>query len=245
MKTLTFTLPTSKDDIKIGEKFGFLKSAKNSVFNSVSKASKSTKSSFRDVSKKMKMTGGMAKVPEGGTVKKIVIALVVIAVIVVGINALKGDESPSQNGDGRVEIMPAKATQQLDKSYTFPLTDSKGDVVSEIKFEIRKAELKDEIIVQGQRATSVKGRTFLILDLLIKNDNDASININTRDYVRLSVNGDDENRKAPEIHNDPVQIQPISTKETRLGFTINDTDENIVLFVGEINGDKDKIELSF
>jgi hypothetical protein len=57
------------------------------------------------------------------------------------------------------------------------------------------------------------------------------------------VNGNTSELLAPDIHNDPVEVQAISTKPTRVGFPINDTDKKLTLFIGEINGQKDKVEL--
>jgi hypothetical protein len=49
---------------------------------------------------------------------------------------------------------------------------------------------------------------------------------------------------APEIHNDPVEVQALSTKYTRLAFPIDDTYKDLTLYVGEINGHKDAIKLN-
>lgn len=137
-----------------------------------------------------------------------------------------------------------KAEQKINKSFTFPVKDDRGDKIAEIQYTIESADLQDEIIIKGDRAKAVKGRTFFILNIKIENDSNKNMQINSRDYVRISLDGSKE-LLASEIHNDPVQVQAISTKYTRLGFPINAADKNIILHVGEIDGIKTKIPINF
>lgn len=149
----------------------------------------------------------------------------------------------TQGVSDKPEVKSAKSESAVDREFSFPLKDAKGEKIAEIKYMIEKAELRDEIIVKGQKATAVRGRTFLIFNLKITNEYKSDIEIDSRDYIRLSVNGDRQVWLAPEIHNDPVQVQAISTKYTRVGFPINESDANLVLRVGEIDGEKEEIPL--
>jgi hypothetical protein len=151
---------------------------------------------------------------------------------------------PVASTDTRVAVEKAKASQTINKEFSFPLKDDKGTVITSIKYTVQSAELHDEIIVQGQRASSVKGRTFLIISLKITNDFNKGVDIQSKDYIRLIVNGNTSEPLAPDIHNDPVSVQAISTKYTRVGFPINDTDKNMSLRIGELNGDKQTIALN-
>lgn len=146
----------------------------------------------------------------------------------------------------KVNIEKAQATQKLNKDFAFPLKDEKGTEVSKIKFVIESAELRDEIIVKGQRATALDGRDFLVINLKITNDFKKSVALNTRDYIRLAANNNDKELLAPEIHNDPVEIQAQSTKYTRLAFAINESDKNLKLRIGEIDKEnKTVVDLKF
>ena len=172
--------------------------------------------------------------------------LIVVVIILIAFSFLLGGKFTKNSSgvvDQREDAPKAKARQLLNKEFRFPLKDDKEKEVSKIKYFIESAELQDEIIVKGQRAKSVKGRTFLILNLKITNEYNKNIAINSKDYIRLII----DNKKefiAADIHNDPVQIQAISTKYTRIGFPINDTDTNLNLQIGEVNGRKETIKLN-
>ncbi len=147
-------------------------------------------------------------------------------------------------GDDRISPPEAIASQQLNKSFAFPIRDGEGNVVELVSYEIERASLQNSFIYQGKLAKSVKGRTFLIFDLKITNPYSKAIQINTRDYIRIKVNNSKE-LLAPEIHNDPVEIQAKSTKFTRIGMPINESDREITIFIGELQGKKQEIKLNF
>lgn len=180
--------------------------------------------------------------------KYIFIASVLVAIVLVifGLTRVMSNKSTSSGTLGeQVEIAAPKAKIDLNKEFSFPLLNDKGQEISSIRYVIENAELQDEIIVKGQKATSVKGKTFLIVNLKVTNEYNKAITINTRDYIRLVVNGNDKELLAPEIHNDPVEVLAISTKYTRVGFTISDSDQSLKLKIGEITSDKTDVDLNF
>jgi hypothetical protein len=171
--------------------------------------------------------------------------LIIIGGIIVMAGRIVIASSKPTAKDSRAVIKGPKATAVINKEFSFPLADSKGKELTRLKYIIESAEIRDEIIVKGTRATSVAGRTFLILNIKLINDYDKAIDVKARDYLRVTLNGNESELLAADIHNDPVNLQAISTKITRLGFPINDSDTNIVLKVGEITGEKESIPLTF
>jgi len=160
---------------------------------------------------------------------------------------LSGDaqNSGTSLGTSSVQVPGAKKTYDINRTLSFPILNNKGDEVSKITYLVEKAELRDEIIVQGRKASSVEGRTFLVITLKLTNSLDTDIEINTRDYVRLQINGSNE-YLAADIHNDPVQVAAIATKSTRIAFPIDDNlNQTLALRVGEIKGEKQEIPLEF
>lgn len=172
---------------------------------------------------------------------------ILLFILVAGVVIVRAISSSSNNLSNtsvvKKEVAGAKAKEDLRKNFSFPLKDDKGKEISTMMYSLESAELLDEIIIKGQTARAVSGRTFLIITMKLTNNYRLGIKINTRDYIRLSVNNSSE-RLAPEIHNDPVEVQAISTKYTRVGFAINENDRNLVLQVGEIDGPKETINLT-
>lgn len=180
--------------------------------------------------------------------KRLILIVVAIAVslvaILLGKNALNTNWG-NQTADSRVSLREAKARVDINKNFSFPLKDHKGEEVSRIDYSIIDASLQDQIVSKGKSYTTVKGRTILVLNIKITNQYDKSVEINTRDYIRLAV-GNSKELLAADIHNDPVMVQAISTKYTRLGFPIYDSDKNLKILVGEIGASqKEEVAINF
>lgn len=171
-----------------------------------------------------------------------ILAAAIVAVITTTVIVIV--KAQRKSADTRVEVQGAKARQDINAEFPISIKNSKGEEAAKIKMELQSAELRDEIIVAGKRATSVRGRTFLILNLKLTSDFSQSIEINVRNYFRLTTNGKEAELLAADIHNDPVLIQPQSTKYTRIGFPINDTDKQLVLWEGDVSSQKQKVELN-
>lgn len=172
------------------------------------------------------------------------IAVVVVALVVLlKFNPFSGGSSSAVAGTSKTAIKDAIATQDLNREFKFPLKNEKSETLGEIKYVIENAEIRDEIVVKGKKASAVSGRTFMILNLKITNDTNQTVSMNTKDYVRLFVNGNDGEPLSPSIHNDPVVVDAISVKPTRIGFAINESDTQLKLKVGEIQGEKQEITL--
>jgi hypothetical protein len=176
-------------------------------------------------------------------IKKIGIpAIILIVIIAIGARLSTRKSTPTATQvNNEVTTTGPIVKSDINRDFTIPLKDTEGEEVGQLKYTIESAELRNQILVKGAPATAIPGRLFLILNVKIVNDNNQSLKIKTRDYLRLSVNGNLDEWLAPDIHNDPVEVQGISTKYTRIGFPVNDTDNNFVLRAGEITGDKQDI----
>lgn len=171
----------------------------------------------------------------------IAVILVILVAIFVGRNLTT---STTVLGDNKVQLKDAKSQKEINHELQVPIKNSKGEEVTKIKYQIQNAEIRDEILVKGKRATAVSGRVFLILNIKLINDYNRAIEVNTKDFIRLSV-GDSKELFAASIHNDPLTLQPLSVQNSRIGFAINESEKNIKLSIGEIAGEKTTLDLNF
>lgn len=178
--------------------------------------------------------------------KKIIIGALgtIILIVAIGSFVIYGNSKSTTQANQAAAASPAPLLKKnINKEFNFSIKDSNGKEFGKIKYTIDSAELRDEILIKGQRAKAVQGKVFLVLNLKITNDYNNGISINTRDYLRFTLSNQKE-FLAPEIHNDPVEIQAISTKHTRVGLAIDGTVNNIDLAVGEIDGEKETVKIN-
>lgn len=176
----------------------------------------------------------------------VVIGLIIVITVVSFVRSLP--DAQSRPVETTQNVSPnALATINLDRKFEFPLRDETGKEVATFDYVIQSVQLQKQIIVKGQRASAIEGRIFLILNLKITNSEKQTISLNTRDYLRLVVASTSNEQLAPDIHNDPVEVQAISTKYTRVGIAINEEDAKklVQLKVGEIDAEKQNIDLNF
>jgi hypothetical protein len=150
-----------------------------------------------------------------------------------------GNASKSNNA----QVAGATKEQDINKPFSFSIKDEKGAEVSKLSFTVENSEVRDQIIIKGRRATAPSDKTFLVINLKIQNDFNKNIQISTRDYIRLLRNNNDKELLAPEVHNDPVDVQATSTKYTRVAFVVNKSDKDLKLRVGELDKEKTVIDL--
>lgn len=134
----------------------------------------------------------------------------------------------------------------LDKSYEFQARDNSGKAInSKIKMKVAKADKTNQVLVKDQSFTARNHKLFLILNLELKNDATTQLNLLPGDLVRISYNGDDENKYAPDLHNNLVPIAAISTKIDRVGFVVPEETKDFKVYIGELEGKKESVTVTF
>lgn len=189
---------------------------------------------------------GNAPTPSVRNKKKNPIGLI-IALVFVALGVIGGQymiSKPPVKGVNTIAQQTQKQETPINRSFEFAAYDKNKKLsTKKVIYTLITAEKTNEIIIKGKRATAVNGRAFLIVNLKISNSEDDSRFMNTRNYIRIQPKGS-EDKLAPDIHNDTVEIQPLSTKITRVGVPINQSDTEFTLYVGEVEGAKEEITIS-
>lgn len=173
---------------------------------------------------------------------KLLIPLIIILLLVGGTllltktNLVKGITSSSS--------APSVSTQRLalNKSFEVPLTLS-GKESKPIKFTLQNAQLTNRIFVSKKAQFAPANTRYLMLNLLIENENPQGFNMKTRDMVRLiDTNG---KKFAPSYYNKSAAVQPDAVKKDIVGFLVPADIKVHKLQVGLPDKDKETLELKF
>lgn len=176
-----------------------------------------------------------------------VIAVLAVVVIAGGLFIVSRNNSgqvagtQTSNRVTSLESNNAKATAEVYKSFDFEAINQNQDQ-KDIKFTISTVERKDQIMVQGEVKTAPKGSDYLLVRLEIENSHSERLAMTPSDLIRL----DDAGKLfAPDYHNGNVILDPISTKKDLVSFVVKSDAKKFAFQVGELNGDKQKVEISY
>ena len=138
---------------------------------------------------------------------------------------------------------PAKATAEVKRSFEFPAprVGKKGE--KEVTFTLVSAELKDEIKVKGVPRKAGKDSLFLLLRLEIENETTDKLSLTPSDFIRLVSK--EEKKFAPDFHNATIIIDPLSVRKDLVSFIVPKDEKNFTLLVGELEEEKETVEISF
>lgn len=177
------------------------------------------------------------------------IALLLVIVMVIGAFAVTrgAANSNSQASSNSTKVLSgdtsnAKATATVGKTFTFKAINQ-NKVKKDIKFTVLSVERKDEIKVQKEIRKGNKQSDFLLVRIEIENPHSERLALAPADMIRLQ----DARGKffSPDFHNGNVILDPLSVKKDLLSFVVSRDIKKFTFQVGELEGDKEKIEVNF
>lgn len=171
--------------------------------------------------------------------KKLVIGIVFLVLLLVIVGVRRNMRSANNSSVKSIKV-------QVNKNFDFIALNNQGKATGfKIKLKMTDAEKTDQVSVKDQTFTAKNNKTFLIINLDLRNDETTVQNIIPGDLVRLAISPSDDTRFAPDLHNSLVGIAAISTKTDRVGFVIPNEAKNFKLYVGELEGKKEEVKVDF
>ncbi|MBI2011195.1 hypothetical protein HYS91_00355 [Candidatus Daviesbacteria bacterium] len=177
------------------------------------------------------------------TFKKYLRPLVLI-VLLVGL--LGGAYYLYQNQDSTNKAPTSRKVERqvitLNKSFEYPVSNTDTSL-SPLKVTFVTAQLTNRILVSRKPQYARSGTKYLMLNLLLENENTKRINFKTRDIVRLIDNNG--KKFAPSYFNKTVAVEGDSAKKDVVGFLVPIDIKNFKIQYGPLAGSKQTLELKF
>jgi hypothetical protein len=134
-------------------------------------------------------------------------------------------------------------TTEVGREFDFGAMNRQGEVDGTVKLRVISAEKTDEVLIKGKPARAKGEKMFLVLNLELDNQLAEIRYAMPVDLIRLR--GEEGKLFAPDVHSDVVEIRPLSTKITRVGFVILGEERLFEVLVGELEGEKQSVEIKF
>ena len=130
----------------------------------------------------------------------------------------------------------------LNKNLLVTISDTQGNAVGQANYVIKDYKLTKTVYLNGREAKAKDGRGILAFNVDITNQYQNGIQLTARDYIRLRKNNQDK-WLSPDVHSDPVDIRPLTTSATIIGFILDENDIKIQLQIGHANDEKEVIDI--
>lgn len=172
--------------------------------------------------------------------RKLILIAIPVVILIAGIGLYKAKHyTPSS---ASAQSQSNSKSQNLDQSFNFPIYSQGQKTENGLELKVTTIERSDQVVVNGKTATSKEGKDFLIINIEIKNPTNDKLNVHPVDFFRLV--DDSGNHFAADVYNDPVVSEPIAIKKTRIGYVVDKSQSNFKFEVGEINGEKQTVEVN-
>lgn len=154
----------------------------------------------------------------------------------------------SKKVDPKIIATEDEKKVSIGKEFEFkiPVINDQGQILAkeeEIKFIITEAALKEEIKLKGEAKKANQGQKYLILRIELQNDSSDRLAIISSKYIRLI--GQENKKFSPDFHNAMVAIDPLSVRRDIVAYIVNNDSKNFTFQVGELEGEKQSLEIVF
>lgn len=173
--------------------------------------------------------------------------LVILGVLGFKVLTYKKPVTPKKT-DPKTVVSASEQKVILNRDFEFkiPMINDQGQLLSKqgkVKFVLTDAELQNEIKLKGETKKTNNNQKYLLLRIELQNDTSDRLAIISNKYVRLI--GNDGKKYSPDFHNAMVAVDPLSVRRDLVAYIVNNDAKNFTFQVGELDGQKQPIEIAF
>jgi hypothetical protein len=180
---------------------------------------------------------------------KIGITLATLAILIGGTYYLYSKQifkSPSVNNP-LSQVATQNQKIEINKNFALPLTTSTNTkdktTLKPLNVTLQGAQLTNKIYVAQKPQVARDGTKYLMINMLLENENAKELDLRSRDLIRLV----DPNGKkfAPSYFNKSTSLQPTAVKKDVIGFLVPESIKQFTIQYGLPSQDKQTIDLNF
>ena len=150
--------------------------------------------------------------------------------------------SSGSSGQKTEELAKPLGEVGINRTFEFSFKDPQNKPIN-LKFTLLSAKKVRLVATKGEPIESPTGKEFLVLSLELQNDSKYPLKVNSQDFVRLV--GENEKKFAADFYNGSLDVSAISVKRDEMAFMVPKDTNNFKLLVGEIDKEKQEVEINF
>jgi len=133
------------------------------------------------------------------------------------------------------------AENQLDKNFDFKVKISPEEEIN-LKMVLLGVKKVKTVATNSQPLQANPGEEFFILTLEYENNHSQALRVDSQNFFRL-IRG--EKKHAADFYNGQIELPAISVKKDEIGFVVAEGEKSFKLQVGQVEGEKEEIEINF
>ena len=176
--------------------------------------------------------------------KGLILAVVLVIIVVAGIMwARSGSNNDSTPTISDQAYVSEGDKAELNKKFSIAIRSSDGKETGQaLVINVASLQRTERILYKGKPLVSREGKDFIVINIEIENSTNNRLTVRPVDFFRLVA--DNGKNYAPDIQTDPVKVEPLSSKNTRTIYIVEDGQKNLKFMIGEIKGEnKEMVEV--
>lgn len=178
------------------------------------------------------------------TAKNLIALAVIVVVIALGAWFFTRSKSNSTSANGEETFVSSGGpTAPLNKKIAFPIRDNNGKTTgTNLTVNFTNLERTSKVIYNGRPLIARESKDFIVANMEIENTTKDRLTVRPVDFIRL-VDASGRNYAA-DFQTSAIKVEPLSTKRTRTIFIVDESQKNLKFLIGEINGNRETVEVT-